>query len=150
MSAMFENGRPKTLSGNTYLLMTGCGKLYITVNGDKEKKPLEVLGRMGKTGGCIASQLEGLARLTSVSLQEGVPAEKLIRHLRGIRCPSLFEGDGLRVTSCSDAIGKALEMFVNNKVEPEAEAPLCPKCGEKMEKKGNNLVCKNCAFERAD
>lgn len=151
MSAKFKEGRPKALNGETYLLMTGCGKLYITINGNGDRKPVEVLGKMGKTGGCIASQIEGLSRLTSVALQDGVEPVKLIKHLKGIRCPSMYHGDGIKVSSCSDAIARAMEMFMDDgEVSAEATAPICPKCGGKFKKVDNLLVCDNCAFEKAD
>jgi len=151
MSTKFQNGRPRALKGETFLLETGCGKLYVTVNANGDKRPLEILARMGKTGGCISSQIEGIARLMSVSLQEGVEPEKLIKHLKGIRCPSVYEGKGIKVTSCSDAFAKAVEMFMNGEdVKEEIDNPVCPKCGTKLQKEKNLLICPKCGFEKAD
>jgi ribonucleoside-diphosphate reductase alpha chain len=153
MGAKFKEGRPAKLTGNTFLLSTGCGKLYITVNQDEFGCPAEVLARMGKTGGCVASQIEGLGRLVSISLQSGADVEQLIKQLRGIRCPSPSEpinGEN-KVTSCSDAFAQALDMFLNGgKVTEIDEAMLCHNCGEKLTKKDNLLVCLNCGRERSD
>jgi len=149
---MFTNGtRPKVLPGVTYKIGTDCGSLYIVINADENKKPIEVFARMGKTGGCVASQIEGLSRLISVALQNGVEATELIHHLKGIRCPApQVSTDNVTITSCSDAFAKALERFVTGKNEEENGKPECPHCNGKMGKKENELKCEECGFVKAD
>lgn len=145
---MTPKERPRVLNGETYILHTGCGKLYVTVNG-VDGSPTEVLGKMGKTGGCVSSQIEGLGRLISTGLQHGVEPQYLIKQLKGIRCPSVNEYDGIKVTSCSDAFAKALEWYMKVAVMDNGTNK-CPKCKVELKKVRNSLVCPDCAFERSD
>jgi len=146
---MTKKERPKVLQGKSFCFETGCGKLYITINGDKEGKPTEVMARMGKSGGCVASQIEGLGRLCSAALQYDVEPKYLIKQLKGIRCPSPYEKDGIKINSCSDAFAKALEGYMEMEVE-ETGSNKCSKCKTNLKKVKNNMVCESCGFERAD
>ncbi len=47
--------RPKVLVGRTVEMMTGCGKLYVTINQDEHGVPFEVFTSMGKAGGLAVS-----------------------------------------------------------------------------------------------
>ena len=85
----------------------GCGNLYITVNYD-EKGICEVFTNTGRAGGC-PSQSEATARLVSVAIRSGMDPQEIITQLKGIRCPSCLRRQGVPVTSCPDAIAKALE-----------------------------------------
>ncbi|MBZ4642692.1 MAG: nrdA [Deferribacteraceae bacterium] len=58
--------RPKVLFGKTLEMMTGCGKLYVTINFDENNEPFEVFTSMGKAGGCAQSQCEAIGRLISL------------------------------------------------------------------------------------
>jgi ribonucleoside-diphosphate reductase alpha chain len=145
---MTPKERPKILKGQTYVLHTGCGKLYITVNGE-DGRPTEVLARMGRSGGCVASQIEGIGRLLSTSLQHEVEPTYLVKQLKGIRCPSANEYEDIKINSCSDAFAKALEWYIGTPVESNG-TNRCPKCRTELKKIKNNLVCPDCGFERAD
>jgi len=107
--------RPNILNGKTFKMKTGCGKLYITINSNGSDAPFEILAKIGKTGGCVASQIEAISRLISTTLQNGIDSKVIIKHLKGIRCPA--NNDKMdAVTSCADAFAQALEEFVGEKV----------------------------------
>jgi ribonucleoside-diphosphate reductase alpha chain len=93
--------------------MTGCGKLYVTVNEDENGKPFELFSMMGKAGGCAASQAEAISRMVSTALRSGIDPKVVIKHLKNITCHRPFGFGPDRVTSCSDAIAKSLESFLS-------------------------------------
>jgi ribonucleoside-diphosphate reductase alpha chain len=103
--------RPEICKGQTRKLKTGCGNLYITINVDEAGAPYETFIRVGKAGGCAASQTEALGRLITLLLRAKTPMDILIKQLRGISC---HQPEGLgarRVLSCADALGKALQLY---------------------------------------
>ncbi|GAB4303777.1 MAG: vitamin B12-dependent ribonucleotide reductase [Desulfuromonadia bacterium] len=143
--------RPKALHGWTYQMQTGCGPLYVTVNEDKQGL-FELFTTMGKAGGCAASQSEAIGRMVSLAWRSGVQARQVIKQLLGIscHCPSGF-GDN-RVTSCADAVAKAIQSHLQAKgydtgietTVPERGA--CPECGGVVEHEGGCMVCRVCAY----
>jgi len=126
--------RPQLVTGATTKIETGCGKMYVTINEDEEGHPFEVFCQMGKAGGCAAAQSEAITRLLSLALRSGVAIESILKQLRGISCPNprLLPG-GVRVSSCPDAIAKAVESYLAFKGTPvtgrfklPAKEPLAP------------------------
>ena len=146
---MTPKDRPRILMGNTYVTHTGLGHLYVTVNSDKEGHPQEVLARMGKSGGCVSSQIEGIGRLISCALQHGTEPQYIIRQLKGIRCPSPQKTEETEILSCADAFAQALAWDLKIQIQ-EDNGSKCPKCKTGLKKVKNNLVCESCGFERAD
>lgn len=119
--------RPDTVMGITERVKIGCGNLYITVNYD-DKGICEVFTNTGKAGGC-PSQSEATARLASIALRSGIDVKSIVDQLKGIRCPSTIRQQGLKCTSCPDAIAKTIERVYRQQVElgnwaavPEAPA----------------------------
>jgi ribonucleoside-diphosphate reductase alpha chain len=106
---MTEKRRGKVLKGDTRLMVTGCGDLFITIN-DKNNEPYEIFLTMGKSGVCALAQCSAIARISSLGLQAGVTVRKLTKHLSGISCQSPSNADNERVLSCADAVAQALKL----------------------------------------
>ena len=162
--------RPEVTQGFTEKVKIGCGNLYITVNCD-EKGICEVFTNTGRAGGC-PSQSEATARLVSVAIRSGVDPKEIVQQLKGIRCPSTIRQKGLNVTSCPDAIAKAIEKVIGEgkpapnapaatacKVARVSKAPefapaevlhakYCPECGSKLEHEGGCVTCRNCGYSK--
>ena len=152
--------RPSITQGRTEKIQTGCGTLYVTVNWD-EYGMCEVFTQMGKSGGCAASQSEALSRMISVSLRAGVDPAAIIKHLRGIRCPSPCWAEGGKVLSCPDAVGIVLEhaaSFAETGIavagvskhtdQLDNLAGACPECGGSLEHESGCAVCRSCGFSK--
>jgi ribonucleoside-diphosphate reductase alpha chain len=152
--------RPMVTQGRTEKILTGCGNLYVTVNWD-EQGMCEVFTQMGKSGGCASSQSEALSRMISVSLRAGVDPEAILKHLRGIRCPSPSWTEGGKVLSCADAVGIVMEHALTYMETGEAgrgvtksEEKLdylsgaCPECGGSLEHESGCAVCRACGFSK--
>ena len=157
--------RPDVTTGFTEKVRIGCGNLYITVNYD-EKGICEVFTNTGRAGGC-PSQSEATARLISVGIRSGIDPKKIIQQLKGIRCPSTIRQPGMSVTSCPDAIARALEKVLKATESHEATVPVpvpvtptpmtpaeaklakyCPECGARLEHEGGCVTCRNCGYSK--
>ncbi|EOD00015.1 ribonucleotide reductase N-terminal alpha domain-containing protein [Caldisalinibacter kiritimatiensis] len=111
--------RPAITKGITEKVRIGCGNLYITVNYD-DNGICEVFTNLGRAGGC-PSQSEATSRLISIALRSGMDVKEIIEQLKGIRCHSTLRqratNKDIKVLSCPDAIGKALERVMNTYVD---------------------------------
>ena len=123
--------RPQVTKGITEKVQTGCGKLYVTINED-EHGPCEIFARMGKAGGCAASQIDAQARLISMALRSNVDPHSIVKQLKGMRCPSpsLLPQNGGKILSCSDALAKVLEHYLENFYNNENEEKIHSKKAE--------------------
>ena len=166
--------RPAETMGSTLKSGTGCGSLYITINWDQQGM-CELFASMGKAGGCAASQIEAIGRLTSLALRAGIDPDSIVKQLKGIRCPSPQLGRGGMTYSCADAIGKAVEKASRadaSPAEPIETAPpemtldafdggsngkpmkgtvvgTCPDCGAPLIQESSCNVCKNrCGYSK--
>jgi ribonucleoside-diphosphate reductase alpha chain len=161
--------RPTVTTGVTEKVATGCGNLYVTVNFDEEGAMCELFCALGKAGGCASAQLEAITRLISLALRSGVEVESIIKHLKGIRCPSISWDKGRAILSCPDAIAGVLERRqTNGAVEikpkanpgakPKAEAAQvggngnmagqCPDCGSLLVFQEGCLLCPACGYTK--
>jgi len=159
--------RPVITKGATIKIKTGCGNLYVTINED-EFGICEVFSTLGKAGGCAASQTEAISRLISLALRSGVDIDSIIKQLKGIRCPNPTRTEeGEFILSCSDAIGKALEKYINikeeginnsssfiikSKIEPDKiesySGMPCPECGSPLQMAEGCLTCRVCGYSK--
>jgi ribonucleoside-diphosphate reductase alpha chain len=171
--------RPKLIHGVTGRVDTGCGSLYVTINRDRFG-PFELFATLGKTGGCAAAQIEALARLASLSMRSGVDPYQIVKQLKGIRCPNPKLGPvGMseeQVLSCPDAMGRALERYLEGKPpsigeelttspsldfydgemfeDKEKEDPggvvvgVCPECGNSLVYQDGCSICHSCYYSK--
>jgi ribonucleoside-diphosphate reductase alpha chain len=162
--------RPSVLIGRTIEMMTGCGKLYVTINQDENGEPFEVFTSMGKAGGCAQSQCEAIGRLISLDLRSGGDIDLIIKQLKGISCHMKYGFGQNIVLSCSDAVGKALEQAlkqpveitvtgkqeeltvhkllekVENSEEHKVKNGACPECGGPIEHIEGCDICYSCGY----
>ena len=103
--------RPAITSGVTERIRTGEGNLYITINEDEEGLS-EVFASLGKAGGSAAAQSEAMCRLISLCLRSGLDPATIVRQLKGIGGPNPVWDNGELILSAPDAIGRALERFL--------------------------------------
>ena len=162
--------RPSITEGRTRRMRTGDGTLYVTVNED-ENGLCEVFTAIGKAGGTVAAQTEAISRLISLALRSGVDPNSIINQLKGISGPNPTWEDGQLILSTPDAIGRALETFVNGdspsqekksqfEIADETSAKVrqakeygqhCSECdGSGIVNEGGCLVCKDCGWSKCE
>jgi ribonucleoside-diphosphate reductase alpha chain len=145
----FKRDRPRALKGSTYQMQTGCGPLYVTVNED-ESGVFELFTTMGKAGGCASSQCEAIGRLVSLAWRSGVQARQAVKQMIGITCHKPAGFGENRVTSCADAVAKAIQMHMADLEEVELthanNGGACPDCGGPVEHEGGCCVCHVCGY----
>ena len=163
--------RPSITEGKTRRMRTGDGTLYVTVNED-ENGLCEVFTAIGKAGGTVAAQTEAISRLISLALRSGVDPNSIISQLKGISGPNPTWEDGQLILSTPDAIGRALETFVNGDKTPDnskkkaqfeiaEEKPSqgqskdhgqhCSECdGNGIVNEGGCLICKDCGWSKCE
>ena len=141
--------RPRALRGATYQMTTGCGPLYITINEDQEGL-FELFTTMGKAGGCAASQCEAIGRLVSLAWRSGVQARQAVKQMIGITCHKPAGFGENRITSCADAVAKAIQMHMaqhgEDGVAIKHNGGACPECGGPVEHEGGCCVCHACGY----
>ena len=142
--------RPKVLNGKTIHIETGCGSLYVTINRDEEGC-FELFTTMGKAGGCAASQNEAIGRLVSLAWRSGIPARAIVKQLIGISCQNPTGLGKGRITSCADAVAKAIAMYIDPDAKEDFNTPnflrgACPICGGVVEHEGGCFVCRACGY----
>lgn len=165
--------RPMVTTGQTVRIKTGCGSLYVTINGD-EQGICEVFTTIGKAGGCAGAFSEATARLISLALRSGVEPQQVVKQLKGIRCPHPIWQEGQQVLSCPDAIAQVLDLYLqqngvkennngsklvvatsnptsNLRSNPSASifhGESCPDCGGNMVEESGCATCLDCGFSR--
>ncbi|MCH7768975.1 MAG: vitamin B12-dependent ribonucleotide reductase [Nitrospinae bacterium] len=158
--------RPDVTRGTTRSIMTGCGKMYVTINEDEHGVPFELFNSIGKAGGCASAQSEAIGRLVSLALRSGVNPEVIVKHLKGISCHLPVWQNGMKILSCADAVGKSLEMYLVNKGASAGASPglhqmatplplsatdglvrsTCPDCGGGLVHEEGCVVCHGCGY----
>lgn len=104
--------RPDVIRGTTQKVYTGYGAVYVTINED-DHGLFEVFAQIGRGGGYTASFTEAVARLISLCLRSGIPADEIIDQLEGIRSPRLAWDHREKIYSVPDALAKAMKRHLS-------------------------------------
>jgi ribonucleoside-diphosphate reductase alpha chain len=151
--------RPESIKGTTRLMKTGCGHLYVTINEDESGNLFELFTHMGKAGGCAASQAEAIGRLVSLAFRSNIEPDEVMSQLRGITCHNPTWASGGKISSCSDALSKAIEKYTEvteggngNGTKGFSKINFiygaCPECGGAVEHAEGCAVCRDCGFTK--
>jgi ribonucleoside-diphosphate reductase alpha chain len=116
--------RPSMLRGRTVKMNSPLGDLYVTINEDESGRPFEVFCTLGKAGGAAMADAEAIGRLLSVSLRSGIPITALRDQLRGISCDRAVGIGPTKVRSAPDAIGQAIERYIEESEGVQEALPL--------------------------
>ena len=102
---------PKELDAkDLYVDMPACGRLRIRpsfLNGQVVQCKFE----LGKAGGCLCAMLDAVTKLFSANLQMGIPLHEMLDKFDGISCQGAGWDDGVKYSSCVDAIAKKLRKY---------------------------------------
>ncbi|HJJ56402.1 MAG TPA: adenosylcobalamin-dependent ribonucleoside-diphosphate reductase [Methanocorpusculum sp.] len=157
--------RPTDLKGRTFLMQSGCCRLYVTVNVDDNNKPIEVFIRTHGAG-CEASN-NALGRCISTGLQNGVPYENFVKQFAKVNCISAIKNKQSNGISCADVVGKCIKLAATNqtittlenwKVQLISDDQIlkvsadqknkCPECGAILDfgEGCHGGICKTCGW----
>lgn len=105
------------LNGSTYIKEIACGKLYITINRDKDNNLVEVFIDPGKSGGCSANA-ECIGRYASACMRCGMSIEAIVDVTKGVKCSACTQAKGAKKKkidglSCGDVIARTIQEEYN-------------------------------------
>ena len=136
----------------------------------------EVFTTIGKAGGNAAAQSEAISRLISLSLRSGLDPHAIVRQLKGISGPNPTWEDGRLILSTPDAIGKALDDYLNERgsilkngihkdeidgspritlasdtISDNQGVMVCSECNNhSIVNEGGCLTCRECGWSKCD
>lgn len=123
-AARHKRQRPAALRGYTMKMMSPLGDLYVTINEDVNGRPFEVFCTLGKAGGAANADAEAIGRLMSLALRSGISINQVKEQLRGISCDRAVGLGPNKVLSAPDAIGQAIERYLEEKEGIQEALPL--------------------------
>jgi len=129
-AARHKRQRPEALRGYTMKMMSPLGDLYVTINEDVNGRPFEVFCTLGKAGGAAMADAEAIGRLMSLALRSGISINQVKEQLRGISCDRAVGLGPNKVLSVPDAIGQAIERYLQEKEGVQEALPLTVGSGE--------------------
>lgn len=123
-AARHKRQRPAALRGYTMKMMSPLGDLYVTINEDVNGRPFEVFCTLGKAGGAAMADAEAIGRLMSLGLRSGISIRQVKDQLRGISCDRAVGLGPNKVLSVPDAVGQAIERYLEEKEGVQEALPL--------------------------
>ena len=121
--------RPARLRGITDMVKltdptSGHRRSFLVTVNELNGKPVEVMVISGRAGDEANADSEALGRVVSIALQHGVPAQAIVKTLRGINGGLYGSYNGRLVGSKADLIAVALETFAKDLGDAPALPPL--------------------------
>ncbi len=110
-----KRSRPDLLRGMTRRIETPLGTAYVTITEDDKGQPFEIFVSLGKAGAPIMADVEAIGRLMSLALRSGIPMAEIHRQVRGISSDKVIGLGPNKVMSVPDAIGIAIEKWMQEK-----------------------------------
>jgi ribonucleoside-diphosphate reductase alpha chain len=93
---------------------TPFGHIHMTVVFDLEKdQELEIFAQVGRAGGPMAADIEGLCRLASFILRAGYSIRDIAKQLKGIGMA--YASNNKQATSVPDSLACAIEKYLEYK-----------------------------------
>ena len=99
--------RPQITNGLTERVKIGCGNLTSRSIMTSRASARSLQTRVATAA--ARPQSEATSRLVSIALRSGMDVDTIIKQLKGIRCPSTIRQQGMKVTSCPDAIAQMIQ-----------------------------------------
>jgi len=157
--------RPQSVEGVTDKILTGHGKVYVTVN-KLNGTPIEVFCNGGTAGGCDSANTEAITKLISLCLRSKVDPMEVVEQLRNITCCPIWD-NGFHIMSLPDAISKVLHDHIENKLIKtirytgngekaqfipgfKLDATPCYNCGGKLIHSQGCVECQSCGWNKCD
>lgn len=129
---------------HVYKMNSGCGFVWVIIaERDDALSALEHAFVL-TDGGCAANN-ESTGRGISEMMQNNIPVERIVRYLRKVRCINAMKNPNSNGNSCSDVIGKCIQMEYDDFVKgtPKMAPPKiaiednrCPVCGSEVVRAG--------------
>ena len=142
--------RPGRLEGFTdavkLTLPSGEQRGFYVILNKQDGLPSEVFILSGKAGDEANADSEALGRVVSIALQYGVPAEALVKTLRGINGGMYGSYQGRMVASKADLIAVALETAGVENVLNHGQG--CPDCGAPLRFEEGCRKCESCGYSK--
>src|SRR2546428_10989874 len=110
-----KRSRADLLKRATRRVESPHGTMYVTITEDAKGHPFEVFISLGKAGGALMADVEAIGRLISLALRSGIPLREVYRQLRGISSDRVVGLGPNKVLSVPDAIGIAIEKWMQEK-----------------------------------
>ncbi len=123
-AARHKRQRPQALRGYTMKMNSPLGDLYVTINEDERGRPFEVFCTLGKAGGAAMADAEAMGRLMSLALRSGISIRQVKEQVRGISCDRAVGLGPNKVLSVPDAVGQAIERYLEEKEGVQEALPL--------------------------
>lgn len=136
----------------THRFQVGEQEGYLTVGLFPDGQPGELFVKISKEGSTASGLMDGVAILTSLALQYGIPIEALVKKFRHTR----FEPSGMTdnadqrfATSILDYVFRWLERkFLTVTEETVVVGENCPECGGTLVHAEGCVHCNSCGYDR--